>query len=303
MSTPRGIAGPDPRRPVSVLIKVRGVLPNFRPAQRRVAEAVLADPAGISESSITAVARRCQTSETTVLRFCRAIGLAGYPELRIALARAAQFEEADHRAGAPMTGDITATDPLGDVVAKITHAAVRAVTDTATAVDLEVLRAAIDAITIAPRIDIYGVGPSALVGQHLHQKLHRIGLASFSWSEGQLAAASAGVLSPGDVAIGLSHTGTTIDTIDALRVAQHRGATTVSVTNYEMSPIAAVSDLLLTTAARETTFSTGAMSSRIAQFAVVDCLFAGVAQRSYDRAMEALHSTYEVVQTRHAARV
>jgi DNA-binding MurR/RpiR family transcriptional regulator len=132
VSTPRGAAGPDPCRPVSVLIKVRGLLPNLQPAQRRVAEAVLVDPAGISESSITAVARRCQTSETTVLRFCRAIGLAGYPELRIALARAAQFEEADHRAGAPMTGDITATDPLGDVVAKIAHAAVRAVTDTAT---------------------------------------------------------------------------------------------------------------------------------------------------------------------------
>jgi DNA-binding MurR/RpiR family transcriptional regulator len=286
-----------------VLIKVRGTLPNLRPAEQRVAEAVLADPAGISESSITAVARRCQTSETTVLRFCRAIGLAGYPELRIALARAAQFEEVDHRAGAPTTGDISATDPLADVVTKITHAAARAVTDTATALDLGVLRAAIDAIAIAPRIDIYGVGPSGLVGQHLHQKLHRVGLVSFLWSEGELAAVSASVLSPGDVAIGFSHTGTTIDTIDALRVAQHRGATTISVTNYEMSRIAAVSDLLLTTAARETTFSSGAMSSRIAQFAVVDCLFAGVAQRWYDRWVEALRSTNEVAQTRHAARV
>jgi DNA-binding MurR/RpiR family transcriptional regulator len=234
VSTARGTARPDPRRPVSVLIKVRGVLPNLRPAERRVAEAVLADPAGISESSITAVARRCQTSETTVLRFCGAIGLAGYPELRIASARAAQFEEADHRAGVPMTGDITATDTLSDVVAKITQAAARAATDTATALDLGVLEAAIDAITIAPRIDLYGVGPSALVGQHLHQKLHRIGLVSFLWSAGELAAASAGVLSSGDVAIGLSHTGTTIDTIDALRVAQHRGATTISVTNHEL---------------------------------------------------------------------
>jgi DNA-binding MurR/RpiR family transcriptional regulator len=303
VSTPRGTGRSDPRRHVSVLIKVRGVVPNLRPAERRVAEAVLADPAGISESSITAVARRCQTSETTVLRFCRAIGLAGYPELRIALARAAQFEEVDHRAGAPATSDIAATDTLADVVAKITHAAARAVTDTATALDLGVLQAAIDVITMAPRIDIYGVGPSALVGQHLHQKLHRIGLVSFLWAQGALAAASAGVLSPGDVAIGLSHTGTTIDTIDALRIAQHRGGTTISVTNYEMSPIAAVSDLLLTTAGRETTFSTGAMSSRIAQLTVVDCLFAGVAQRSYDRAIEALHRTDEVIQTRHAARV
>lgn len=303
MSTPRGTARSDSHRPVSVLIRVRGVLPNLRPAEQRVAQAVLADPAGISESSITAVARKCQTSETTVLRFCRALGLAGYPQLRIALARAAQFEEADHRAGAPVTSDIAATDTLADVVAKITYAAARAVTDTAAALDVEVLQAAIDAFTMAQRVDIYGVGASALVGEHLHQKLHRIGLVSFVWSEGHLAVASAGLLSPGDVAIGISHTGTTIDTIDALRVAQRRGATTISVTNYEMSPIAAVSELVLTTVARETTFSAGVMSSRIAQFALVDCLFAGVAQRSYDQAIEALQSTSEVVQTRHAARV
>ena len=303
MSTPRGTARSDSHRPVSVLIRVRGVLPNLRPAEQRVAQAVLADPAGISESSITAVARKCQTSETTVLRFCRALGLAGYPQLRIALARAAQFEEADHRAGAPVTSDIAATDTLADVVAKITYAAARAVTDTAAALDVEVLQAAIDAFTMAQRVDIYGVGASALVGEHLHQKLHRIGLVSFVWSEGHLAVASAGLLSPGDVAIGISHTGTTIDTIDALRVAQRRGATTISVTNYEMSPIAAVSELVLTTVARETTFSAGVMSSRIAQFALVDCLFAGMAQRSYDQAIEALQSTSEVVQTRHAARV
>ena len=303
MSTPRGTARSDSHRFVSVLIRVRRVLPNLRPAEQRVAQAVLADPAGISESSITAVARKCQTSETTVLRFCRALGLAGYPELRIALARAAQFEEADHRAGAPLTSDIAATDTLADVVAKITYAAARAVTDTAAALDVKVLQAVIDALTMAQRVDIYGVGGSALVGEHLHQKLHRIGLVSFVWSEGHLAVASAGLLSPGDVAIGISHTGTTIDTIDALRVAQRRGATTISVTNYEMSPIAAVSELVLTTAARETTFSAGAMSSRIAQFALVDCLFAGVAQRSYDQAIEALQSTSEVVQTGHAARV
>jgi hypothetical protein len=39
------------------------------------------------------------------------------------------------------------------------------------------------------------------------------------------------------------------------------------------------------------------------QFALVDCLFAGVAQRSYDQAIEALQSTSEVVQPGHAARV
>src|SRR6478736_8716416 len=113
MSTPREAHDSEaPKQALSVLIRVRSALPNLRPAEQRVAQAVLDDPAAISESSITSVARKCETSETTVLRFCRAIGLAGYPELRIALARAAQHEEAGYGAGAPINGDISACDTL-----------------------------------------------------------------------------------------------------------------------------------------------------------------------------------------------
>ncbi|GAA3631113.1 MurR/RpiR family transcriptional regulator [Microlunatus ginsengisoli] len=292
---------PQHRPAVSVLVRVRGAMPNLRPAEQRVAEAVLADPAGVSESSITTVARRCQTSETTVLRFCRAIGLGGYPELRIALARAAQWEESDHSAGAPVTGQISATDSLGDIVAKITHADARAIEETAAAVDLEALQQAVDALVGAGRVDIYGIGASALVGADLHQKLHRIGMVSFAWSDPHLALTAAAVLRPGDVAVGISHTGTTIDTVDALRVARARGATTIAITNFEGAPMVAEADLTLLTAARETTFRSGAMSSRIAQLALIDCLFAGVAQHSYEQAIAALEDTYAVVRSRHSS--
>jgi len=275
---------------LSVLINVRRALPSLRPAEQRVAHAVLADPAGISESSITAVARMCDTSETTVLRFCRAIGLAGYSELRIALARAAQFEETDHAGGPPLNGTISATDGLADVVAKIAHADARAIEDTAASLDLGSLKAAIDALLRASRIDIYGVGASGLVGHHLHQKLHRIGLVSFVATEAQLALTSAELLGARDVALGITHSGVTAAVVDALQAARQRGATTIAVTNYDRSPVAAQADLILTTAARETTFRSGSMSSRISQLAVVDCLFAGAAQRAYDHSIAALPS-------------
>ncbi|BAK34693.1 putative RpiR family transcriptional regulator [Microlunatus phosphovorus NM-1] len=290
----------DPHRPaLSILIKVRGTLPNLRPAEQRVAELVLADPAGVSESSITTVARRCQTSETTVLRFCRAIGLGGYPDLRIALARAALAEESEQTSGQPTTGQIDPEDSLADVVAKITRADERAIADTAAVLDLAVLERAVDAVATAPRVDIYGVAASGLVGADLHHKLHRIGKISYVWTDPHLALTSAAVLQSGDVAVAISHTGTTVDTVDTLRVAQQRGATTIAITNFAGSPISEYADLLLLTAARETTFRSGAMSSRIAQLALVDCLFAGVAQRSYDQAIKALESTYAVVRSRH----
>ena len=303
VSEDRGVAVHGMHKPASsVLIRVRGAMPSLRPAEQRVGEAVLADPAAISESSITTVARQCMTSETTVLRFCRAIGLGGYPELRIALARAAQREETDQSARPAVNGTIGEDDSVADVVAKISYADSRAVEETGAALDVAALTAAIEAVRTAGRIDVYGIGASALVAHDLHQKLHRLGLISFSWSDPHLALTSAAVLEVGDVAIGISHTGTTIDTFDALRVARQHGATTIAVTNFAKSPITEQADVVLTTAARETTFRSGAMASRIAQLALIDCLFTGVAQRSYDHAIDTLETTYAAVQSRHGSR-
>ena len=290
------------RSSLSILIRVRGAQPSLRPAEQRVAEAVLADPAGVSERSITSLARLCRTSETTVLRFCRALGLGGYPELRIALARAAQGEENDRAAGTTLDSVIGQTDSLAEMVAKITYADQRSVADTGAAVDVKALEAAVAAVVRARRVDVYGVGASALVGQELHAKLHRIGVSSCVWADPHAALSSAAGLVPGDVAIGISHTGTTIDVIDSLRVARTRGATTIGITNFDRAPIVAHSDVALITAARETTFRTGAMSSRVAQLVLVDCLFTGVAMHSYDRSVSALDSARAVLRARHTDR-
>ena len=51
--------------------------------------------------------------------------------------------------------------------------------------------------------------------------------------------------------------------------------------------------MVLTTAARELPLRSAATASRIAQLAVVDCLFVGVAQRSYDAAGALLRGTYD----------
>jgi len=103
---------------------------------------------------------------------------------------------------------------------------------------------------------------------------------------------------PHDVALGISHTGVTRDTIDALAEARAHGATTIALTNFAQSPIARVANHMLTTAARETTFRCGAMASRLAQLTVVDCLFVGAAQRTYADTLAALEATREAVRAR-----
>ncbi len=248
--------------------------------------------------TIGGLAQACETSETTVIRFCRAIGFSGYPELRLTLATEVGRAQGLGRVERVIDADISPEDNLAVVVEKIAFADARAVEETAAQLDVGVLEQVVDKLVAAERVNIYGVGASACVALDLQQKLHRIGKVVFAWSDVHMALTSAALLGPGDVAIGVSHTGETIDTIDALAEARRRGAVTVAITNFPRSPITEVADHVLTTAARETTFRSGATASRLAQLTVIDCLFVGVAQRMYDQTAAALTATYEAVRSR-----
>ena len=276
-------------------MRIRSLLPGLAKAEQRVARVVLDDPATISHRSITEVAAAAGTSETTVTRFCKAIGVSGYPELRIALA--ADTARSAARGSRDLGGDITPTDDLANVVKKVSFADARAVEETAGQVNIAILGQVVDAMASAGRVDVYGVGASAFVAADFQQKLHRIGRISFAWSDTHVMLTSAAVLGPADVGFGISHTGATTDTVEALRVARERGATTVALTSFSRSPITEVADHVLTTAARETTFRSGATASRIAQLTVIDCLFIGITQRHLESARSALEATYDAVAT------
>ncbi|NDL55940.1 MurR/RpiR family transcriptional regulator [Phytoactinopolyspora mesophila] len=296
MTTHTPTTAPPPS-PHNALVHIRAALPTLRPAEQRVAAAVIEDPAGVSESSISKLAEQCMTSEATVLRFCRAVGFRGYPDLRMALTRDVTLQEATSHHG-PIDGTINATDDLRTIVAKITANDAQAIEDTVAALDLNTLELAVDAVTTARKIDIYGAGASGVVAEDLHQKLRRIGLFASGVSDPHVALTSASLLTTEDVAVAISHAGTTADTVDMLHVAKQNGATTIAVTNVPRSPLGGHADYVLMTAARETTFRSGAMASRIAQLAVVDCLFVGVAHRRYEETLAALDKTRSTLQTR-----
>src|SRR5215469_4543694 len=277
----------DPSRPdqggtapdVGILVTIRSLLPNLAPVEQRVAQAVLDDPGGVAWRSISELARSCGTSATSVVRFCRAIGLRGYPELRLALAGAVAHDDA--AAVVAASSDIDPDDDPVTITKKIAYSDGAAVTDTASRLDIGTLVKVVDAFAVANRIDLYGVGASGLVAVDLQFKLQRIAMPAFAWPDPHMAATSAALRGRGDVAV---------------------GATTVAITNFPWSPITEVADYVLLTAARETAFRSGAMTSRIAQLTVVDCLFVTLAQRDLPRTMDALERTFAAAQAKRVRR-
>ncbi|GHC71489.1 transcriptional regulator [Streptomyces cinnamoneus] len=298
-SAPTPPATPTP--PAALAAKVRTLAPSMTRSMQRVAEAVANDPAGSAALTVTGLAERTGTSEATVVRTARILGYPGYRDLRLALAALAA-EQAAGRAPS-VTADIAVDDPLASVVAKLAQEEAQCLADTAAGLDTTALEAAVAALAGARRIDVYGIGASNLVGQDLVQKLLRIGLIAHAPADPHLAVTNAVQLRSGDVAIAITHSGRTTDVIEPLRVAFERGATTVAITGRPGGEIAQYADHILTTSsARESELRPAAMSSRTSQLLVVDCLFIGVAQRTYDDAAPALSASYEALAHRHDPR-
>ena len=281
---------------MSIQAEIEARRPRLSPSLARVGALLQQEPARALTSTITELAEARDTSVASVVRFCRAIGFSGYADLRVGLAQELGKESAQFADHAGYGGEIAETDTLPELAAKISLLEILAIQETIDSLDYEVLTAAVDRLDAAERILLYGVGASQLVAQDLGHKLLRIGRNAFVPSDSHEALAIAVLAPERTIAVAFSNLGETRETLRFLTAAGQAGATTVGITSSRGSTITTVAGSCLYTAVRETPFRAAAMVSRMAQLAVVDCLFAGVAQRRYGQTVAALRSTREATQ-------
>ncbi|MGO4488953.1 MurR/RpiR family transcriptional regulator [Microbacterium oxydans] len=283
--------------PNSVVTAIHQRLSELTPTERRIAEYVLAEPQTVVESSITRLAEECEVSVASVARFTRSVGFGGYPDLRLALATELTRSASDQERFQVSAGDVSRYDDVATTVRKIAFAEAAAIERTARQIDLDELERCVAEVREARRIDIYGAASSGLAAQDLEQKLHRAGLVAQARTDHHLALTGAALLDSRDVAIAISHSGRTLEIVQAAQVAGRAGATTIAITNNPKSPLARACDLVLVTAVSESTFRSGAMASRIAQLAILDFLYTRIAQADYDTISTNLQRTLDAVTT------
>lgn len=282
---------------MDVIGRIRAARASLRPAEQRVATAVLADPAGAVAATVSSLAERAEVSQATVVRFARALGFDGLPDLRIALTQDLARLDLELERSSIAHGRIDPSDDLADVVAKLAFHEARSIEQTGRLIDHDGLGVLADAVASGRPVVAFGVGASGLAATDLTQKLQRIGLVSVFSADTHLQLVHAALATPDAVAIAFSYGGRTAEVHRALTIAKQRGALTVAVTGSPMSPVAEVADIVLLTAARESEMRAGALSSRMAQLAVVDFLFVLVAQRLGGAVEEMLERTRHAVQT------
>jgi glucosamine-6-phosphate deaminase len=236
---------------------------SLHPKERDLAVYLLDQPADAVQMTITELARNSGSSSATVSRFCRSFHFNNFPEFKMKLAAelAQPVDSAKYQ-------DIVAGNPLPDIVSALTVNHLRSLTDTTQLLDITQLRSAIHALHMASRIDLYGVATSGVVAQDFFQKLIRIGKAAAVFMDPHLQLTSASSLTEKDVAIGISYSGETPETIHALQCAADQGAMTISITKFGSTTLSTIADIRLFTSSSEEGMRRGDMASRMAQLLV-----------------------------------
>ena len=233
-------------------------------SEKKVADWLFSHSGEVLPYSITDLASKCESSEATIVRFSRRLGCRGYQDLKITLAK-----EHEKKVVAPV---ITSNDDCFSIFEKVCNDAYMSLERTKKTLSAENMARATEAISNARRVVLIGLGTSAQVAEDASNKLLRAGCNSSAYADTHMQAIAVSQLKAGDVIIGISQSGSSKDIVESMKVARARGATTISITSKERSPIARQSDILLLTDTEETMHSSLGLNSHISRLIVIDAL-------------------------------
>ncbi len=253
------------------IARIQGNFHDFTPAERRIAEAVLADPDGLVLASITDLAERSGGSEAAVSRFARKLGYGSFAEFKLALSRDIA------PTGKPVYGDVELGDDVETVVAKVAAGNIRAIDDAVRRVDQAALAEAARRISVANRVAFFGFAGSAIAAQDAMNHFVRAIPNVFHFVDSHEQTIWTSLCGPGDVLVLCSHSGASRDLVDLARLAVDRGAFVVAITNQGGNALAEVAQLNLHTSTRDSRFREEALTSRIATLTLIDILYVLVA--------------------------
>lgn len=265
-----------------ISLKIEVLYNEMGKAEKQVADWIKENPGKIISLSIVELAEQCKCSEATIVRFSKRLGLSGYQELKISLA--------SEGGGSPVSTHISAEDSSYQIYEKVCNDIYLSLEKTKKSLNPESLALAAEKICNAEKIVVFGLGNSASIALDASHKFLRAGLNAVAYSDNHMQVIAASHLTENDVVIAISHSGSSKDIVDALKIAKEHGATTIAVTNTGKSPILKYSDIVLSTSADETKYNILALNSRIVQLAIIDTLYFYVV---YSRSKESLESIKE----------
>ncbi len=270
-------------------MRIRHLEDALPPTARRIASYIAEHAEEVIRMSITEVAEQSQASEGSIVGLCRRLGVSGFQELKILLSR--DLVE-------PMRlihEDLQPSDTVTDVAEHVFAAHIASLRETQKLLAPKTLARAVEILRAAKRVEVYGIGSAAPVAQDLGYRLLQIGYDAKAVTDSHIQAVSAAMADSGTAVVTVSHSGSTRETVLATELARKAGARTIGITRMGKSPLSRQCDIVLHTIANETRYRPEAMSSRVAQLAIIDTLVSCCALADARRSISRLQLSARVL--------
>ncbi|MHC4479073.1 MAG: MurR/RpiR family transcriptional regulator [Planctomycetota bacterium] len=251
-----------------VLIRLRSLRASLPEAEKAVANYVLGNSKKVPFQSVSELAEAGRVSIASVSRLSKRLGFAGFNNFKIAVAK-----ESVENGIAAIYQAITPGDRPGNIIEKVFHGNIKSLEDTLKVISKRALSRAARCICKSPRTVFFGIGSSDNIAADAALRFALLDIQSESYSDPHEILVHALRMKKTEVAVGISHSGRSEITCQALECAKSGGAATVGISNYPNSPLHKLSDVFLCTAFSESKVKVAALSSRIAQMCVIDALY------------------------------
>ncbi len=254
-----------------ILPMAKFLLPSITPAERRACAYLVENPVKVARMTLVDFAKASDSSQPSIIRLCKRIGVSGYAELKSTLA--VQLAE-EGRIGIDLNyeKETLFSDDIIKTVDLVLQGSIRILHDMLAQAANDYDRA-VEALLKAKRILYLAIGDGMVPCKFACFKFIKLGYDCMADSDPDIMIIGACNLKYGDVVVAISHSGRSLQVNNALKIAHDNGATTICITGSEHSPMTEHSDITLLTGTSDTTVSLDVVARRIAEQAILEALY------------------------------
>ncbi|MDG0809812.1 MurR/RpiR family transcriptional regulator [Cohnella rhizosphaerae] len=269
----------------NTLLMLSSMYNSLSKTEKKIADIIKSEPESVVYSTLTDLAEKARTGDTSVLRLCRKLGFSGYQEFKLTLAQ--ELVTTSRK----VHSEIEDGDDLSTIAEKITAENKMFIENTFELLDMNELQKAINAIAAARKITFFGIGSSSNTAADAKHRFMRIGFNTELVTDSHVMAMAATLMDHQDVVFAVSTSGSTKDIVDAVRIAKSNGCYFICLTSQAKSPVTLYADAVLLSCAKESPLQGGAFQSKLAQIHVLDILTTATVLQNKEKAYKAIEQT------------
>lgn len=273
----------------SLLFLIESKLGSLPDSERKIAEYIMREKKNVMYQRVNEIAAEAGASTSAVMRLCKSLGIPGFQEMKIMLARdvyGAKPPELGEPREQPDNGSSAASR-----AAMIIESNIDGLKDLEASIDVAAIERAAELIDSSSYLFSFGLGLSSSIAFDFYHKMERLGYLCGFAQDAHMQIITASNMGKGMTGMVVSHSGITADVVKATRLAKANGASMITISGNPHGDVADLCDVVLVVPFSEPLQRLGASSTRIAQLTIIDIIFSELIRRHPTRSIDNLRKT------------